>query len=54
MLTKDLSQENVLLSKKDGLSRRPQTIVYNALDHQLLISNDSSDSNGNTVDCFKL
>ena len=34
MLTKDLSPENVLLSKRDGLSRKPQAIVYNALDHQ--------------------
>ena len=54
VLTKDLSQENVLLSKKDGLSREPQAIVYNALDHQLLVSNDSSDSNRNTVDCFNI
>ena len=54
VLTKDLSQENVLLSKRDGLSQGPRTIVYNALDHQLLVSNDSFDSNRNTVDCFKL
>ena len=54
MLTKDLSQENILLSKRDGLSRGPQTIVYDAVDHQFLLSNDSSDSNRNTVDCFKL
>ena len=53
VLTKDLSQENVLLSKRDGLSSRPQTIVYNAVDHQLLVSYDSDDSR-NTVDCFKL
>ena len=53
MLTKDLSQENVLLSKRDGLISRPKAIVYNAVDHQLLVSYDSSDSR-NTVDCFKL
>ena len=54
VLTKDLSQENVLLSKRDGLISRAQAIVYDAVDHQLLLSNDSYDSNGNTVDCFKL
>ena len=53
VLTKDLSQENVLLSKRDGLSSRPKAIVYNAVDHQLLVSYYSSDSR-NTVDCFKL
>ena len=52
VLTKDLSQENVLLSKRDRLSS-PSAIVYNAVDHQLLVSNDSDDSR-NTVDCFKL
>ena len=53
VLTKDLSQEKVLLSKRDGLSRVPQAIAYNAVDHQLLVSNFSDDSK-NTVDCFKL
>ena len=53
VLTKDLSQENVILSKRDGLNRGPQAIVYNAVDHQLLVSYDSDDSR-NTVDCFKL
>ena len=53
VLTKDLSQEKVLLSKRDGLSRLPQAIAYNAVDHQLLVSNISGDSK-NTVDCFKL
>ena len=50
VLSKDLSQENVLLSKRDRLSS-PYAIVYNAVDHQLLVSNDSRN---NTVDCFKL
>ena len=54
VLTKDLSQENVLLSKRDGLSSSPLAIVYDAVDHQLLVSNLSSDSNRKTVDCFKL
>ena len=53
MLSKDLSQENVLLSKRVGLSRAPQAIVYNAVDHRLLVSNTSSDSY-NKVDCIKL
>ena len=53
VLSKDLSQENVLLSKRDGLSSRPKAIVYNAVDHQLLVSYVSDDSR-NTVDCFKL
>ena len=53
VLTKDLSQEKVLLSKRDGLSSRPQAIVYNAVDHQLFVSYDSGESR-NTVGCFKL
>ena len=53
VLTKDLSQENVLLSERDGLSIRPQAIVYDAVNHQLLVSNFSDDSI-NTVDCFKI
>ena len=52
VLTKDLSQEKVLLSERDGLSRRPRAIVYDAVDQQLLVSY-ASDSR-NTVDCFKL
>ena len=50
VLTKDLSQENVLLSKSGGLSGSLEAIIYNAVDHQLLVSYDSR----NTVDCFKL
>ena len=30
MLTKDLSQEKVLLSKRDGLSQGHQAIVYSS------------------------
>ena len=52
-LSKDLSQENVILSKRDGMSRELQAIVYNAVDHRLFVSNCSVDSR-NTVDCFKL
>ena len=50
VLTKDLSQEKVLLSKRDGLSRAPQAIFYNAVDHQLFASNYSN----HEVDCIKL
>ena len=50
VLSKDLSQENVLLSKSDGLSGRPQAIVYDAEDHQLLVSNHQDPR----VYCFKL
>ena len=53
VLTKDLSQENILLSKRDGLSSRPRAIVYNSVDHQLLVSSTSFHSR-NTVDCFKV
>ena len=53
VLTKDLSQENVLLPERDGLSRRPQAVAYNTVDHQLLVSNDFGDSR-NRVDCFTL
>ena len=54
VLTKDLSQEKVLLSKRDGLSRVPQAIVYNTVDHQLFVSIYSDYSTNLTVDCFKL
>ena len=54
VLSKDLSKEKVLLSMRDGLRVGPVAIVYNAVDHQLLVSYKSSDSTGNTVDCFKL
>ena len=53
ILSKDMSQERFLPSPRGKLSTSPQAIVYNAVDHQLLISNISSDSK-NTVDCFKL
>ena len=53
MLSKDLSQENILLSKRDGLSHYSQATVCDVVDHQLLVSSTSSDSN-NKVDCLKL
>ena len=55
MLTKDLSQEKVLLSNRRArLARSPQAILYNAVDHHLLVSCGSSDAYGNTVDSFIL
>ena len=55
VLTKDLSQENVLLSNRRArLIGSPQAIVYNAVDHHLLVSCGTSDAYGNTVDSFIL
>ena len=52
-LTKDLSQENVLMSNRRArLIRNPQAIVYNTVDHHILVSCGSSDAYGNTVDSF--
>ena len=50
VLSKDLSQAYVLLSKRDGLSGNPEAIVYDAADHQLLVSNHED----SRIDCFKL
>ena len=50
VLSGDLSEEKILLSRQDGLSVGPQAIVYDDKTHQLLISYDSND----TVDSFKL
>ena len=53
VLTKDLSREKVLLSKKDGLSGASRrAIVYDAVDHQLLVSYHSLSCRA--VYCFKL
>ena len=38
VLAKGLSEFKVLLSEGDGLSTRPQTIAYSAVDHQLIVS----------------
>ena len=38
LLSKDLSEEKILLSKDDGLNPNPQAIVYDDKSHQLLIS----------------
>ena len=50
VLSGDLSEEKILLSRQDGLSGYPQTIVHDDKTHQLLISYDCND----TVDSFKL
>ena len=52
VLAKDLSQEKILLSKKDGLSSEPQAIVYDAVNHQLLVSYASDSMH--ILDCFQL
>ena len=48
VLSKDLSKEKILLFGNDVLSWFPQAIVYDSVDHQLLISYC------NCVSCFKL
>ena len=50
VLSGDLSEEEILLSTQDGLSGKPQAIVYDDKTHQLLISYGSND----IVDSFKL
>ena len=54
VLTKDLSQDKVLLCKRDGLSRYPLAIVYNAIDNQLLVSYDRISGSSTHVDCFEI
>ena len=50
VLTNDLSQERVLLSEAHGLSKYPQAIAYNSVDHQLLVSYEYNSN----IDCFQL
>ena len=50
VLSGDLSEEKILLSRQDGLSIFPQVIAYDDKTHQLLIAYDCND----TVDSFKL
>ena len=50
VLSKDLSQGNVIVSKRGGLSDLPQAILYDAVDHQLLVSNEHD----SLIACFKL
>ena len=50
VLSGDLSEEKILLSRHDGLSGEPQAIVYDDKTHQLLISYCFND----IVDSFKL
>lgn len=49
VMSKDLLNEKIILSTRDGLNRGPQAINYNAVDHQLLVSYVSD-----TVDCFRV
>ena len=50
VLSGDLSEEKILLSRQDGLSDFPQAIIYDDKTHQLLISYWDKD----IVDSFKL
>ena len=50
VLSGDLTEERILPSTRNGLSGKPQAIVYDDKTHQLLISYGSND----TVDSFKL
>ena len=54
VLAKDLSSRRVLISARNGLSRYPQAVVYNAADHQLLVSYHFGSDSNQRVDCFKL
>ena len=53
VLSGDLSEEKILLSRQDGLSGRPQAIVYDDEAHQLIISYLGINS-CNNVDRFQL
>ena len=50
VLSKDFSEEKILLTQRDGISGNPQAIAYDADDHRPIVSYYWS----NVVDCFKL
>ena len=54
VLAKDLSSRRVLISARNGLGRHPQAVVYNAAEHQLLVSYHFNTDSNQKVDCFKL
>ena len=54
VLAKDLSSRRVLISARNGLGRYPQAVVYNAADHQLLVSYAYYSDSNQRVDCFEL
>ena len=49
VLTGDLSEERILLTKQDGLSEGPQAIVYDETKRQLIVSYFSG-----SIDCYQL
>ena len=49
VLSRDLSEAKILLTRCDGISGFLQSVVYDAEDHRLLLSYYS-----NAVDCFHL
>ena len=54
VLTGDLSEERILLSKQDGLSDRPWSIAYDKSCGQLITSYFNYSSDDNSVDVFDL
>ena len=53
VLAKDFSEEKILLTQRDGVSKWPEAIVYDAEDHQLLVTYSGSSSR-NVVESFQL
>ena len=54
VLSGDLSEEKILLSRQDDLSCRPQAMVYDDEAHQLIISYNGYWPDYNEVDVFQL
>lgn len=54
VLTGDLSEENVLLSEKDGIDGLPEAIAYDANHDRLFISYSPLEKNCNSVDSIQL
>ena len=54
VLSGDLSEEKILLSRQDGLSVHPQAIVYDDEAHQLIISYKHIFHGNDNVDVFQL
>ena len=52
VLAKGLSEFKVLLAEGDGLSTRPQTIAYSAVDHQLIVSYNLDTECSGKRDCM--
>ena len=50
VLSRDLTQERILLTRRDGLSRRPKATVYHKTRKQIIVSYDFKGS----IDCFQI